>query len=131
MMMDSALVYTDLCANLYCFAEVPRSATMTMRLTIGPATSDLSPPIGGLGRIVAAYTGVTLADSLSGKALVDTSGLMTVFVGARADATGFTPTDYFTLRGRVTNGLYSGRWTQQIDPHGLSNFGSFATVPPG
>jgi len=125
---DSALVYASGCGSLYCFAKVASTGTMSAHLTFGPRTDDLSPPTDGLAKIVSAYSDVRFADSLIGKAVVDTAGLVTVFVGAQADATGFVPTDYFTLQGRISGDRFSGRWRQQIDPHGLAKYGSFVSV---
>jgi hypothetical protein len=127
--MDSALVSASFgCSSLYCFTKVQTSGTMAMQPAPGQRTNDLSPPTRGLGTIITAYTNVVLADSLVGKAVVDESGLWTVFVGAKMDPSGFTPTDCFTLQGTIGNGRLGGRRTQQIDPHGLAIFGSFTTA---
>jgi hypothetical protein len=93
---------------------------------IGPETTDLSAPSCCLGTIIDAYGDVTFADSLTGKAVVDTDSIVTVFAGP-VPFNGYY--DYFTLTGKITNGRYAGRWKQQVDPHGRTNVGSFVTVP--
>jgi hypothetical protein len=131
MVIDSANVYepAGACGGLYCFKKVPSTGEMTARLTVGPATTDLSPPMCCLGTIVGAFSDVRFADSLSGKAVIDTDSILTVAVGVPVTAEHYATIDYFTFTGIMQQGRYVGRWRQQIDAHGLGYFGSFVAVP--
>lgn len=102
--------------------------TLTGHMTFGRNTTDFSPPEGGLhlGTIVEAYDDVVFAGNTTGKALVDSDGILTVAVGP--DATNSNPYDFFTFTGKVVNGSYSGQFIMVLNGH-TNAYGSFVTVP--
>lgn len=111
--------------DLSCY-PMPVSGTMTARMTFGTPSTNLSPPYDDIANIVRAYGDVVFADSLRGRAVVDTGGIVSILVGPPNPVNEY---DYFTFSGKIENGRYSGHYTAEIwSPHNLE-FGSFVSVP--
>lgn len=128
---DTAIAYDfSHCTLLYCFKHVPKSSSLTAHLTFGPESQDLTLPECCPGTFVKAYDSVAFTssehDSLTGRAVVDDSGRVTVLVADYPFPTGYHS---FELSGYIVDGSFSGRWKQWFDPHDLARLGSFGPQP--
>jgi hypothetical protein len=120
---DDSIVY---CPFGGCQPPILTSDTLTGRMTFSRRTDDLSAPVNGLGTIVEAFDDAAFADRATGKAVIDTDGIVTVALSP--DPGNSNLYDYFTFTGKIENGRYSGRFTQVINGH-TNAFGSFVTAP--